>query len=74
MPRERYYTCPDCGKRGIYLRFGEEDWWMCRYCRDFACCYNAVHEEDGRLLGDPTDVEQYRRLMAANPGSDLIPS
>lgn len=50
-------TCPDCGKKGVTLRLGREDFYGCRYCTFFA--YTGGY--------DTLDVNNRVRLSELNP-------
>lgn len=63
----KFLVCPACKKRGVYLRFGSEDWWVCRYCR---------YDEDGwsgacNYGHDTADLRERQRLSEANPEADV---
>jgi hypothetical protein len=35
-PKILYYTCPECGKKGYYEKYGGfEHNWYCKYCKQF---------------------------------------
>lgn len=62
----KFLVCPACKRRGVYLRMGYEDWWVCRYCR---------YDEDGWSAcsagEDEPDVRERGRLADANPEADI---
>lgn len=65
----RRCVCPDCGRRGVYLRMSAGgDVWSCRYERQYGCTFFAYDKGY-----DPEDVKQRGRLRAANPDNALVP-
>lgn len=53
-----YHRCPDCGKKGVTLRFNRGgDAWQCRYC-DWA----FFHTSNDRI-----DVTERARFAKVNP-------
>jgi hypothetical protein len=61
--------CPDCGRRGVYVKLAPygEDGYKCRYTH-FGCEFFAY--TGGTMT---RDVEKRQRLASCNPGS-LSPS
>lgn len=56
----KFAVCPQCGKRGVWMRLGTfEDWWMCRYC-DW-----TAHSEW------PGDEDKRAALAAANGQKEM---
>jgi ribosomal protein L37AE/L43A len=53
-------VCPDCGRKGVTLRLGSEDWFVCRYC-DWSACAQG---------NDRMDVERRSDLARFNPGRE----
>ena len=60
---KRFLGCPECQKRGVTLRLGGDDCYVCRYCQ--WSCYLT-----GR---DYFDVRRRSDLAAANPGHPEAP-
>ena len=55
-------ACPDCGKKGVTLRFNtSEDHWACRYCDWDAFSFGE----------DNVDIWNRRRLAEVNPGEGV---
>lgn len=53
--------CPACRKKGVTLRMGGEDWYVCRYC-DWSICNEGE---------DQVDVDGRGQLAAVNPEMDV---
>ena len=53
-----FHHCPACKKKGVHLKLGKEDWWLCKYCEDWAMCNEG---------NDETDCVLRVELAAANP-------
>ena len=58
---KKFLTCPDCGKRGVWMHLSSEDGWKCRYCGFWAYANGE----------DNTDRWERQRLAAANPQADI---
>lgn len=54
--------CPDCHRRGVYLKLGSDDAYVCRY--EYRGC--TFYAYTGGYMD--MDVAGRRRLADANPG------
>lgn len=72
MRGRTYLCCPDCGRKSVYWKaqsYGE-DAWLCRYRNSTtvrSCSFYAF-----TLSSYEDDIENLRRLWAANPESALL--
>lgn len=57
----KFYRCPGCTKKGVWLKLGADDCWCCRYCEWYAY---AAGEED-------SDFRNRNRLAAINPNGNI---
>jgi hypothetical protein len=62
MRRRRLMLCPDCSRRGVYLKLGMDDAYVCRYAYR-GCTFYAYAR--GTMT---VDLDGRHRLSAANPG------
>lgn len=53
--------CPDCARRGVYLRLDADDVYICRY--EYLGCEFYAYERGSMLK----DLDGRRRLAEANP-------
>lgn len=53
-----FMRCPECGKKGVTLRLGGEDWFTCRYCQWTAASGGY----------DDVDIAGRAALRRLNPG------
>lgn len=57
--------CPDCSRRGVYLKLDTDDVYLCRY--EYLGCEFFAYERGSMSQ----DLEGRRRLAEANPNAVL---